>query len=75
MFKKVLIAVWRKISSRKFLTAVAGLLANLGVAINDDSDPLVKVVAIAGACICAVAYMLAETMVDTVRENGKDKEG
>jgi len=67
----------RKLTSRKFLLAVIGMVTSVAVAsgiegseINELVSMIVKVVGVAG---CAVTYINAEAKVDAAREGGEAK--
>lgn len=58
----------RKLTSRKFLVAVAGIVTGIALAMGADAD---KIQTISGAVITVItggAYIFAEAFVDAKRE-------
>lgn len=54
----------RKITSRKFLTAVAGIVAGLAVAFGLDENMITQVAGVVTAMVSIAAYITGEAKVD-----------
>ena len=64
--------ILRKLTSRKFLLAVIGMLVSVAVSNGIDSSEINELVAlivkVVGAAGCAITYINAEAKVDAARE-------
>lgn len=66
---------WKqKLTSRKFWLALVGFITPLLIAFGVSENTVAQVVSIIMSGAALIAYTLAEGMVDTAREKGKDKE-
>lgn len=54
----------RKITSRKFLTAVAGIAAGLAVAFGLDENAIAQVAGVVTSMVSIAAYIFGEAKVD-----------
>lgn len=73
----------RKITSRKFLTAVAGIVAGLAVAFGLDENDIAQVAGVVTSMVSITAYIFGEAKVDaaaslpinvTISEEQEEKE-
>ena len=66
----------RKLTSRKFLLAVVGVVSGLALAFGVDGSEITDMVSIIGGIIAAagsaITYINAEAKVDAAREGGRD---
>lgn len=60
----------RKLSSRKFWAAVAGLVSAVLVVMNYGENEITQVVSVVSAAGVLIAYIFAEGSVDAAREKG-----
>lgn len=64
----------RKITSRKFLLAVVGVVSGLALAFGVDGSEITDMVSIIGGILAAagsaITYINAEAKVDAAREGG-----
>ena len=62
----------RKLSSRKFWAAVAGLVSAVLVVMNCGENEITEAVSVVSAAGVLVAYIFAEGNIDAVRAAGED---
>ena len=66
--------ILRKVTSRKFLLAVVGVVSGLALAFDVQASEIESIVATVGGIITAlgsaIAYINAEAKVDAARESG-----
>lgn len=66
--------ILRKVTSRKFLLAVVGVVSGLALAFGVQASEIESIVATVGGIITAlgsaIAYINAEAKVDAARESG-----
>lgn len=62
----------KKLTSRKFWVAVIGFITALCVAFNVDQGSVEKIVALVMAFAELIAYIVAEGMIDTAREENNE---
>ena len=66
----------RKLTSRKFLLAVVGVVSGLALAFGVDGSEITDMVSIIGGIVAAagsaITYINAEAKVDAAREGGRD---
>ena len=54
----------RKITSRKFLTALAGIVAGMAVAFGIDQNEIAQVAGVVTSMVSIAAYIFGESKVD-----------
>lgn len=64
----------RKLSSRKFWTAAAGLVSAILVVMNYSENEITQAVSVVSAAGVLIAYIFAEGNVDAARAEGKNDE-
>lgn len=65
----------RKLTSRKWWTAVTGVIVSLMVLFNADSVQAERITALITAVSSAVAYTLAEGFIDAAAVNAAETKG
>lgn len=64
----------RKLSSRKFWTAAAGLVSAILVVMNYSENQITQAVSVVSAAGVLIAYIFAEGSVDAAREKSSHDE-
>ena len=64
----------RKLSSRKFWAAVAGLVSAVLVVMDSSEHEITQAVSVASAAGVLIAYIFAEGSVDAARADGSHDE-
>lgn len=64
----------RKLASRKFWAAVAGLVSAVLVVMNYSENEITQAVSVVSAAGVLIAYIFAEGSVDAARAEGKNDE-
>ena len=69
--------ILRKLTSRKFLLALIGMISGLGLAFGVEGSEIVELVSLIGGVLgaagSAIAYINAEAKVDAARAGGVEK--
>lgn len=62
---------WKqKLSSRKLWALIAALIVSIGVILNATPDTAEKITGLIGAIGSVIAYIFAESSIDTARASG-----
>jgi len=64
----------RKLTSRKFASALLAFITSVLVAINMPENQIAQIVAIIGSFLTLISYILAEGQIDVAAINGQTKE-
>lgn len=64
----------RKLTSRKFATALIGFITSILIACNMPENQIAQVVAIIGSFLTLISYILAEGQIDAAAINNQAKE-